>query len=135
MLISPFFGNGRSIHLLASNANRGLGFVAHTAASRPMAENPLMQDFVDNVCGSRLPSARFIVQDASERARKQSERMFGRGAEITLESFGSHERTVEEWRKLLRAADPQFELVNINRAPNKPNTILEVAWTGQDLGE
>ena len=39
---------------------------------------------------------------------------------------------MEEWRKLLRAADPRFELMNINRAPKKPNTILEVAWTGQD---
>ncbi|CAD6567026.1 MAG: hypothetical protein ASARMPREDX12_009223 [Alectoria sarmentosa] len=154
-----------------------------------MAENPLMQDFVGNVCecgfspsnntarglyddtshhtewacrrnGAMSALAlqfdfKFIVvsfpgtsytdptmsdigggcgNDASERAHKQSERMFGRGADITLEFFGSHERTVEEWRKLLRAADPRSELVNINRAPNKPNTILEVAWIGQDLG-
>ncbi len=44
--------------------------------------------------------------------------------------FGSHERTVEEWRKLLIAADPRFELVNITKAPDKPNMILEIAWTG-----
>ena len=280
------------------------GFVAHTAASRLMAENPLMQDFVGNVCevrfpasartvdalqkygesqdssqsgfslcnntarglydelshhpelarrwsgamsalalqidfdfildsfpwasyidptildiggGSgdvsiglktRLPSARFIVQDASETARKQGECISAdlgtditfapydfrtpqpvQGADIyyfrnifhnwpdkncidilrnqipslkrnarlviddftlhepgTLSAseerkrrwmdinmlvfFGSHERTLEEWRRLLIVADPHFELVNINRAPDKPNTILEVAWTG-----
>ncbi|KAL8778382.1 MAG: hypothetical protein Q9213_007437 [Squamulea squamosa] len=279
------------------------GFIAHTATSRLMAENPLMHDFVGNVCEIRfpasaravdalekygesqapnqsgfslfnntalglydelahntelsrrwdgamsalalqidfdfilnsfpwtsyanplildvgggrgdvsiglkahLPNARFIVQDASDTARKQGECISACcGAEITYEYydfrtpqpihgadiyyfrnifhnwpdkscidilrnqipslkenamlviddftlhepgtlsgaeerqrrwmdinmlvfFGSHERTVEEWRNLLNAADPRFKLVNISRAPNKPNTILQVAWT------
>ena len=159
---------------------------------------------------SRLPSARFIVQDASETARKQGERVSAdlgtditfvpydfrtpqsiQGADICyfrnifhnwpdkncidilrnqicslktnarlviddftlhepgtlsaaeerrrrwmdinmLTFFGSHERTVEEWSKLLLAADSRFELVSINKAPDKPNTILEIAWTGPE---
>ena len=47
-----------------------------------------------------------------------------------LALLGTHERTVEDWRKLLVAADSRFKLVNINKAPDKPNTILEIAWTG-----
>ena len=159
---------------------------------------------------SRLPSARFIVQDASEAACRQGERISAelgiditfapydfrspqpvQGADIyyfrnvfhnwpdkncidilrnqicslkgnarliiddftlhepgTLSAveerkrrwmdinmlvyFGSHERTVEEWRELLIAADPRFKLVNISKAPEKPNTILEIAWTGSE---
>ena len=44
--------------------------------------------------------------------------------------FGSHERTVQEWKELLITADPRFKLVNVNKALDKPNMILEVAWTG-----
>lgn len=44
---------------------------------------------------SHLPSARFIVQDAPERARKQSERIFGR-ARISL--LSSLARTRERWK-------------------------------------
>ena len=42
--------------------------------------------------------------------------------------FGSHERRLEDWKTLLAAADPRFELVNVTRGMNQPNTILEVAF-------
>ncbi len=44
--------------------------------------------------------------------------------------FGSRERTLEDWRALLTAADPRFVLLNVKVAANQPNTILEVAWAG-----
>ncbi|KAL8728737.1 MAG: hypothetical protein Q9166_005224 [cf. Caloplaca sp. 2 TL-2023] len=44
--------------------------------------------------------------------------------------FGSHERTIEEWKTLLTEADPRFDLINVNKATDQPNMILDVAWTG-----
>ena len=43
--------------------------------------------------------------------------------------FGSRERTVSDWEKLLNAADPHFRLANVNRSPHHPNSILEIVWT------
>ena len=47
--------------------------------------------------------------------------------------FGSRERTLEDWKALLREADPRFELVKTTRASDQPNTILEVAWRGLQI--
>ena len=42
--------------------------------------------------------------------------------------FGSRERTLADWRELLEAADPRFELVDVDIACDQSNTILRVQW-------
>jgi hypothetical protein len=42
--------------------------------------------------------------------------------------FGSRERTIDEWKGLLKEADARFELVVIGTAENEPNTIFVVEW-------
>lgn len=44
--------------------------------------------------------------------------------------FGSRERTVAEWREILRLADPRFELTCVHRDPKQPNALLEISWKG-----
>ena len=91
-------------------------------------------DILRNQIPSLKTNARLVIDDftlhepGSLSAYEERQR---RWMDINmLVFFGSHERTVEEWRTLLLTADPRFELVKISRASSKPNTILEVAWTG-----
>lgn len=95
-------------------------------------------DILRNQISSLKPNARLVIDDftlhepGTLSAYEERKR---RWMDINmLVFFGSHERTVEDWRTLLMTADPRFELVNISRAPNNPNTILEVAWTGTPAG-
>lgn len=57
-----------------------------------------------------------------------------RSMDITmLIYFGSHERTVGEWRELIAKADSRFKLVNVTADPKQPNTIFEVAWDSKEI--
>lgn len=42
--------------------------------------------------------------------------------------FGSHERTIEQWRSILAEADPRFTLESFAQDPKQPNTILQVVF-------
>lgn len=42
--------------------------------------------------------------------------------------FGSHERTVEQWRSILAEADPRFALERVTQSPKQPNSILQVVF-------
>ncbi|KAB8231626.1 S-adenosyl-L-methionine-dependent methyltransferase [Aspergillus alliaceus] len=54
-----------------------------------------------------------------------------RSMDVTmLVYFGSHERTIVEWQKILNIADPRFMLEKITRDPKQPNAILEISFAG-----
>ncbi|PVH97041.1 S-adenosyl-L-methionine-dependent methyltransferase, partial [Periconia macrospinosa] len=44
--------------------------------------------------------------------------------------FGSRERTLDEWRHLLKEADERYELITVGQAEKEPNTIFVVGWRG-----
>ncbi|KAF2805109.1 S-adenosyl-L-methionine-dependent methyltransferase [Mytilinidion resinicola] len=53
-----------------------------------------------------------------------------RNMDITmLTYFGSRERTIREWGKLLAMADVRFRLQGVAQHGKQPNTILEVGWS------
>ena len=47
-----------------------------------------------------------------------------------LNFFGSHVRMMEEWRKMLPAAESRVELMN--KALDRLDAILEIAWIGSE---
>ena len=95
-------------------------------------------DILRNQISSLKADARLVIDDFTLHepgTLSANEERKRRWMDINmLAFFGSHERTVEDWRTLLVTADPRFELVNISRAPNNPNTILEVVWAGTPGG-
>ncbi|KAL4985865.1 S-adenosyl-L-methionine-dependent methyltransferase [Aspergillus falconensis] len=53
-----------------------------------------------------------------------------RSMDITmLAYFGSHERTIEQWRTLLAQADPGFRLEKVTEDSKQPNTLLQVVFS------
>lgn len=93
-------------------------------------------EILRNQVGALKPGARLVIDDFAvqdgEGGEGNGERK-RRWMDINmLVFFGSRERTLEEWREMLAAADERFRLVGAKTARGQPNTILEVAW---DVGD
>ena len=91
-------------------------------------------EILRNQIPSLKPGARLLIDDFALQEPgmlSESEDRKQRWMDINmLIFFGSRERTVEEWRKMLGEADGRFELVGVKTKKSLPNTILEVLWVG-----
>lgn len=48
-----------------------------------------------------------------------------------LSYFGSREKSIEDWRELLKEADERFEVKNAIKLGDSLTCIMEVLWNGE----
>lgn len=48
-----------------------------------------------------------------------------------LSYFGSREKSIEDWRELLKEADDRFEVKNAIKMGDSLTCIMEVLWNGE----
>lgn len=49
---------------------------------------------------------------------------------VMLTFFGARERTLDEWKHIVRTADERFEVRYKQSASGPPSDILDVVWKG-----
>ena len=90
------------------------GFIAHTAASRVLAENPLMQDFVGNVCEVRFPSSARTVDALKKYGKSQDPNQSGfslcnNTARGLYEELSHDTELSRRWNGAMRALASQID--------------------------
>lgn len=80
--------------------------------------------------GSRLLIVEPLLVESGELPWHEERRLRTMNLNM-LSYFGSHEKSMEDWREIFREADERFEVKNAVKLGDSLTSILEVLWKGE----
>lgn len=112
------------------------GVIRHSAASRLLAENPGIHEYVATVPNELIPGlkpgAKVIISEAvmpgPDGGPKNMEAMI-RSFDLVMSSIqNARERELEDWKRLFRKANSRLQFQGVTSPPGSNHSLLVAVW-------